>query len=63
MPIMFKCNIGEEACPNNLAPTTSTTAHLAMGDALAVCLLNCVSFQAKTLPSIILGARWVNNFI
>ena len=31
--------IEEEACPNNLAPTTSTTAHLAMGDALAVCLL------------------------
>ena len=31
--------IEKEACPNNLAPTTSTTAQLVMGDALAVCLL------------------------
>lgn len=30
--------VEQEACPNNLAPTTSTTAQLAMGDALAVCL-------------------------
>lgn len=30
--------VDKEACPNNLAPTTSTTAQLAMGDALAVCL-------------------------
>lgn len=36
-----------EACPNNLAPTTSTTAQLAMGDALAVCLLECREFTAK----------------
>ncbi|MGH2624963.1 MAG: KpsF/GutQ family sugar-phosphate isomerase, partial [Sphingobacterium sp.] len=33
-----------EACPLNLAPTTSTTAQLAMGDALAICLLECRSF-------------------
>jgi len=36
-----------EACPNNLAPTTSTTAQLAMGDALAVCLLESREFGAK----------------
>lgn len=36
-----------EACPNNLAPTTSTTAQLAMGDALAVCLLECREFSSK----------------
>jgi len=36
-----------EACPNNLAPTTSTTAQLAMGDALAVCLLECREFTSK----------------
>lgn len=36
-----------EACPNNLAPTTSTTAQLAMGDALAVCLLECRSFTSE----------------
>ncbi len=32
---VLNATIAEEACPNNLAPTTSTTAHLAMGDALA----------------------------
>lgn len=36
-----------EACPNNLAPTTSTTAQLAMGDALAICLLECKEFSAN----------------
>lgn len=36
--------IEQEACPNNLAPTTSTTAHMAMGDALAVCLVNLRNF-------------------
>jgi arabinose-5-phosphate isomerase len=33
---VLNATIAEEACPNNLAPTTSTTAHLALGDALAV---------------------------
>jgi len=36
-----------EACPNNLAPTTSTTAQLAMGDALAVALIRCRDFRSK----------------
>ena len=36
-----------EACPHNLAPTTSTTAQLAMGDALAVRLLECREFSSK----------------
>ncbi len=36
-----------EACPNNLAPTTSTTAQLAMGDALAVCLLEYRGFTSR----------------
>lgn len=36
-----------EACPNNLAPTTSTTAQLVLGDALAVCLLNLRGFTSK----------------
>ena len=39
--------IEKEACPHNLAPTTSTTAQLAMGDALAVCLLECREFSSK----------------
>jgi len=36
-----------EACPNNLAPTTSTTAQLVMGDAIAVCLLKMKGFSAS----------------
>lgn len=42
---VLNATIAEEACPNNLAPTTSTTAHLAMGDALAVCLLHLRNFS------------------
>ncbi|MFT5183606.1 MAG: arabinose-5-phosphate isomerase [Flavobacteriales bacterium] len=36
-----------EACPNNLAPTSSTTAQLVMGDALAVALMECRGFKAS----------------
>jgi arabinose-5-phosphate isomerase len=43
---VLNATIGEEACPHNLAPTTSTTAHLAMGDALAVCLLEARGFTS-----------------
>ena len=39
--------VEKEACPNNLAPTTSTTAQLVMGDALAVCLLELNKFSSK----------------
>lgn len=39
--------VEKEACPNNLAPTTSTTAQLVMGDALAVCLLEMKAFTSK----------------
>ncbi|MFP4845662.1 SIS domain-containing protein [Winogradskyella sp. PE311] len=39
--------VAQEACPNNLAPTTSTTAQLVMGDALAVCLLELRGFSSK----------------
>ncbi|WP_189360858.1 KpsF/GutQ family sugar-phosphate isomerase [Algibacter mikhailovii] len=39
--------VEKEACPNNLAPTTSTTAQLVMGDALAVCLLKLRGFTSK----------------
>jgi arabinose-5-phosphate isomerase len=44
---MLNATIAEEACPHNLAPTTSTTAHMAMGDALAVCLLELRDFTSK----------------
>jgi len=40
-------SVEKEACPNNLAPTSSTTAQLVMGDALAVSLLACKDFTDK----------------
>ncbi|MDD2411474.1 MAG: KpsF/GutQ family sugar-phosphate isomerase [Bacteroidales bacterium] len=40
-------SVPKEACPNNLAPTSSTTAQLVMGDALAVCLLELRGFTSK----------------
>lgn len=39
--------VEKEACPNNLAPTTSTTAQLVIGDALAVCLLHLQGFSSR----------------
>ncbi|MBL6657490.1 MAG: KpsF/GutQ family sugar-phosphate isomerase [Flavobacteriales bacterium] len=53
--------VDKEACPNNLAPTTSTTAQLVIGDALAVCLLECRGFSdidfAKYHPGGALGKK------
>ncbi|MCS7487263.1 arabinose 5-phosphate isomerase [Marinomonas sp. BSi20414] len=40
-------SIDKETCPNNLAPTTSTTMTTAMGDALAVALMECRNFQPQ----------------
>lgn len=58
---IINCTVEKEACPNNLAPTSSTTAQLAMGDALAVCLLECRDFKsedfAKFHPGGALGKR------
>ncbi len=45
--VVIDCTIPREACPMNLAPTSSTTATLALGDALAVCLIDIKSFTAK----------------
>lgn len=44
---VLNATIAAEACPLNLAPTTSTTAHLALGDALAVCLLELRNFSSR----------------
>ncbi len=53
--------VEKEACPNNLAPTTSTTAQLVMGDALAICLLELRGFSprdfAKYHPGGTLGKK------
>jgi arabinose-5-phosphate isomerase len=44
--LRLNTTVEREACPNNLAPTSSTTAQLVMGDALAVALLECRGFTA-----------------
>lgn len=44
---VLDCAVEREACPLNLAPTTSTTAQLALGDALAVALLDARGFRAE----------------
>lgn len=45
--VALDCSVEREACPLNLAPTASTTAQLAMGDALAVALLDARGFRAE----------------
>lgn len=43
----INCSVDKESCPNNLAPTTSSTAQLVMSNALAVCLMAMRGFSAK----------------
>jgi arabinose-5-phosphate isomerase len=45
--LVLNTTVDVEACPNNLAPTNSTTAQLVMGDALAVCLMELRNFKAS----------------
>lgn len=58
---VFNSYVDKEVCPNNLAPTTSTTAQLVIGDALAVCLLQIRDFSsndfAKYHPGGALGKK------
>ena len=53
--------VDQEACPNNLAPTTSTTAQLVIGDAIAICLMEQKGFNvsdfAKLHPGGALGKK------
>lgn len=59
--IIINAYAEHEACPNNLAPTSSTTAQLVMGDALAIALLECRGFSpsdfAKYHPGGALGKK------
>ena len=59
--IILNTTVAQEACPNNLAPTTSTTAQMVMGDALAVCLMETRGFNstdfAKYHPGGALGKK------
>jgi arabinose-5-phosphate isomerase len=45
--LVLNTTVDQEACLNNLAPTSSTTAQLVMGDALAVCLMELRGFKAE----------------
>lgn len=59
--LILNATVEKEACPHNLAPTTSTTAQLALGDALAICLLEARDFNstdfARYHPGGSLGKR------
>jgi arabinose-5-phosphate isomerase len=59
--IIINTTVEQEACPNNLAPTSSTTAQMVMGDALAVCLMELRGFKsedfAKYHPGGMLGKK------
>jgi arabinose-5-phosphate isomerase len=59
--IILNTTVEQEACPHNLAPTTSTTAQLVMGDTIAVCLIEKKGFRsddfAKFHPGGTLGKK------
>ncbi|MBC7424685.1 MAG: KpsF/GutQ family sugar-phosphate isomerase [Ferruginibacter sp.] len=59
--IVLNTTVDQEACPNNLAPTNSTTAQMVMGDALAICLMDLKGFGsadfAKFHPGGMLGKK------
>ncbi|MFT4243750.1 MAG: KpsF/GutQ family sugar-phosphate isomerase [Acidovorax sp.] len=63
--LVLDCSVEREACPLNLAPTASTTAQLAMGDALAVALLDARGFRpedfARSHPGGALGRRLLTH--
>ena len=63
--LVLDCSVQREACPLNLAPTTSTTVQLAMGDALAVALLDARGFRpedfARSHPGGALGRRLLTH--
>lgn len=63
--VLLDCSVDKEACPLNLAPTASTTAQLAMGDALAVALLDVRGFKpedfARSHPGGSLGRRLLTH--
>ena len=63
--VHLDCGVAQEACPLNLAPTASTTAALALGDALAVALLDARGFSAddfaRSHPGGMLGRRLLTH--
>jgi arabinose-5-phosphate isomerase len=65
--VVLDCSVDKEACPLNLAPTASTTVQLAMGDALAVALLDARGFKpedfARSHPGGALGRRLLTHVV
>jgi len=63
--IVISCAVDQEACPMNLAPTASTTAQMALGDALAVALLDARGFReedfARSHPGGSLGRKLLTH--
>jgi len=55
--VALDCGVAEEACPLNLVPTASTTAALAMGDALAMALLREKGFRQEDFASLHPGGK------
>lgn len=58
---ILNCTVSKESCPNNLAPTSSSTAQLVIGDAIAVCLISMRGFSdsdfARIHPGGVLGKK------
>ena len=61
--VSLDCSIAEEACPLNLAPTASTTAALAVGDALAMTLLVAKGFQQEDFANLHPGGKLGKQFM
>ena len=61
--LTLDCHVGEEACPLNLVPTASTTAMLALGDALAMTLLVEKGFQAEDFANLHPGGHLGKRFL
>ena len=63
--VTLDCGVAREACPLNLAPTSSTTAQLALGDALAIALLDARGFReedfARSHPGGALGRKLLTH--
>jgi arabinose-5-phosphate isomerase len=63
--VVLDCGVEKEACPLNLAPTASTTAQIALGDALAVALLDARGFKAEDFarshPGGLLGRKLLTH--
>ncbi len=57
------CSVEREACPNNLVPTSSSTAALVMGDALAVALLQARNFSAEDFATFHPGGSLGNRLL